>query len=147
MGAGMEEEKKEYKAKYEAPDFLKDTGADYAHTKAHQAAYDFSIYIHNKMKSLPKYEKFTLQKEIRETIDVILDEIELYEVTKSVSHLYTSDRMKRRLMRKNKNVSRSEIFGNEYRRDVLLCEADRDHWFACRRPDRERKEETGFLKL
>jgi len=100
MGSGMEEEKKEYKAKYEAPDFLKDTGADYAHTKAHQAAYDFSIYIHNKMKSLPKYEKFTLQKEIRETIDVILDEIELYEVTKSVSHLYTADRMKRRLMRK-----------------------------------------------
>ena len=73
---------------------------DYEHTIAHQKTYDFSIYIHNKMKSLPHYEKFTLQKDIRETVDGILDELEMYEVTKVISHLYTADRLKRRLVRK-----------------------------------------------
>lgn len=91
---------KTYEAKYNAPDAVIDTGADYIHTKAHQAAYDFSVYLHEKMKKLPHYEKFTLQKEIRENIDEILDEVEQYEITKVASHLYTADRAKRRLMRK-----------------------------------------------
>ena len=91
---------KNYEAKYTAPDVVIDTGADYVHTKAHQAAYDFSVYLHDKMKKLPHYKKFTLQKEVRETIDLIMDEIEQYEITKVVSHLYTADRAKRRLMRK-----------------------------------------------
>ena len=90
----------EYKPKYEIPETVKDTGADYVHTKAHQAAYDFSVYLHDKMKKLPHYEKFTLQKEIRDAIDLILDEIEQYEITKVISHLYAADREKRRLMRK-----------------------------------------------
>lgn len=93
-------EQDEYKPKYETPTFIIDTGADYEHTKAHQAAYDFSIYIHQKMRSLPKYEKFTLQKEIREAVDVMLDEIELYEITRGPSHLYAADREKRKLLRK-----------------------------------------------
>lgn len=91
---------KTYEAKYTAPETVIDTGADYIHTKAHQAAYDFSVYLHEKMKKLPHYEKFTLQKEIRESIDLILDEVEQYEITKVVSHLYTADRAKRRLLRK-----------------------------------------------
>jgi len=90
----------DYEAKYTVPEAVKDSGADYEHTKAHQAAYDFSVYLHLKMRKLPQYEKFTLQKEIRESIDVILDEIEMYEITKGVSHLYTADRQKRRLLRK-----------------------------------------------
>lgn len=91
---------KTYEAWYEIPEAVIDTGADYVHTKAHQAAYDFSVYLHEKMKKLPQYEKFTLQKEIRETIDLILDEIEQYEITKVVSHLYAADRGKRKLIRK-----------------------------------------------
>lgn len=91
---------KEYKPEYAAPDCVIDAGADYIHTKAHQAAYDFSVYLHDKMKKLPHYEKFTLQKEIRESIDDVLDEVEQYEITKVVSHLYTADRAKRRLVRK-----------------------------------------------
>lgn len=73
---------------------------DYMHTDAHQMTYDFSIYIHEKMKKIPHYEKFTLQKDIRESIDGMLDEIEMYEITKVVSHLYAADRLKRRLVRK-----------------------------------------------
>ncbi len=91
---------KEYEAKYNVPQVVIDTKADYVHTKAHQAAYDFSVYLHEKMKKLPHYEKFTLQKEIREAIDVIMDEVEQYEITKVISHLYAADRQKRRLMRK-----------------------------------------------
>ena len=90
----------EYKQKYQTPKVLIDSEADYEHTAAHQAAYDFSVYLHLKMKSIPPYEKFTLQKDIRETIDGILDEIEMYEITKGASHLYTADRLKRRLIRK-----------------------------------------------
>lgn len=90
----------EFKPKYEIPETVKDTGADYVHTKAYQAAYDFSVYLHEKMKKLPHYEKFTLQKEIRDAIDQILDEVEQYEITKVISHLYTADRAKRRLLRK-----------------------------------------------
>lgn len=55
---------------------------DYTHTEAHQMAYDFSVYLHEKMKKFPHYEKFTLQKDIRESIDGILDEIEMFEITK-----------------------------------------------------------------
>ena len=73
---------------------------DYTHTEAHQMAYDFSFYLHEKMKKFPHYEKFTLQKEIRESIDGMLDEIEMYEITKVASHLYAADRLKRRLVRK-----------------------------------------------
>ena len=73
---------------------------DYTHTEAHQMAYDFSVYLHEKMKKFPHYEKFTLQKDIRESIDGILDEIEMFEITKVASHLYAADRFKRRLVRK-----------------------------------------------
>lgn len=89
-----------YKSKYEEPESIKDTHGGYEHTSAYQAAYDFAVYIHQKCQKLPKYEKFTLQKEIREAADIVLDEIETYEVTKSVSHLYAADRAKRRLLRK-----------------------------------------------
>ena len=73
---------------------------DYTHTEAHQMAYDFSVYLHEKMKKFPHYEKFTLHKDIRESIDGILDEIEMFEITKVASHLYAADRLKRRLVRK-----------------------------------------------
>lgn len=94
------ENSESYEAKYKEPDEVKDTGASFNHTKAEQAAYDFTVYLHKKMMKLPKFEKFTLQKEIREGIDIICDEIETYEVTKSVNHLYLADRAKRRLLRK-----------------------------------------------
>lgn len=89
-----------YEAQYKTPKPFLDTGADYEHTYAEQAAYDLAIYLHQKMTKLPKYEKFTLQKEIRETADLLLDEIETYEVTKGITHLYAADRAKRRLLRK-----------------------------------------------
>lgn len=73
---------------------------DYTHSEAHQMAYDFSVYLHKKVQKFPKYEKFTLQKEIRETIDELMDEIEVYEKTKVVSHLYAADRLKGKLVRK-----------------------------------------------
>lgn len=88
----------EYKSRYgndEATEKM-----DYKHTEAHQMTYDFSVYIHEKLKKFPHYEKFTLQKDIRESIDGMLDEIEMYEITKVASHLYAADRMKRRLVRK-----------------------------------------------
>ena len=53
---------------------------------------NFSVYLHEKMKKFPHYEKFTLQKDIRESIDGILDEIEMFEITKVASHLYAADR-------------------------------------------------------
>lgn len=40
------------------------------------------------------------KKDIRESIDGILDEIEMFEITKVASHLYAADRLKRRLVRK-----------------------------------------------
>lgn len=73
---------------------------DYTHSEAHQMAYDFSVYLHKKVQKFPKYEKFTLQNDIRETIDDLMDEIEIYEKTKVVSHLYAADRLKGRLVRK-----------------------------------------------
>ena len=77
-----------YESKYENPSTLK---MDYVHTEAHQMAYDLSVYLHK---------KFTLQKDIRECIDGIMDEIEAYERSKTISHLYTADRLKGRLVRK-----------------------------------------------
>lgn len=64
------------------------------------AALEGQWYLHEKMKKFPHYEKFTLQKDIRESIDGILDEIEMFEITKVASHLYAADRLKRRLVRK-----------------------------------------------
>ena len=46
---------------------------DYTHTEAHQMAYDFSVYLHEKMKKFPHYEKFTLQKDIQESIEKLED--------------------------------------------------------------------------
>lgn len=37
---------------------------DYVHTEAHQMAYDLSVYLHRKVRDMPHYEKFTLQKDI-----------------------------------------------------------------------------------
>ena len=41
---------------------------DYTRTEAHQMAYDFSVYLREKVKKFPHYKKFTLQKDIRESI-------------------------------------------------------------------------------
>ena len=76
-----------YESKYENPSTLK---MDYVHTEAHQMAYDLSVYLHKKVREMPHYEKFTLQ----------MDEIEAYERSKTISHLYTADRLKGRLVRK-----------------------------------------------
>ncbi len=73
---------------------------DYTHTEAHQMAYDISVYLHKKVREMPHYEKFTLQQEIRQTIDEIMDELEVYEKSKVISHLYTADRLKGKLVRK-----------------------------------------------
>ena len=86
-----------YKSKYENQTTTK---MDYIHTEAHQMAYDLSVYLHKKVREMPHYEKFTLQKDIRECIDGIMDEIEAYERSKTISHLYTADRLKGRLVRK-----------------------------------------------
>lgn len=80
-----------YESKYENPSTLK---MDYIHTEAHQMAYDLSVYLHRKVRDMPHYEKFTLQKDIRESIDGIMDEIEAYEKSKTISHLYAADRLK-----------------------------------------------------
>lgn len=109
---------------------------DYTHTEAHQMAYDFSVYLHEKMKKFPHYEKFTLQKDIRESIDGILDEIEMFEITKVASHLYAADRLKRRLVRKIRLAYDLGIFGHEQRRLFLLRQTDRSDRRADRRPDK-----------
>ena len=91
-------ERKGYQSRYgNNPDTLK---MDYTHTEAHQMAYDFSVYLHKKVQKFPKYEKFTLSQDIRETIDNLMDELEVYERTKVASHLYAADRAKGRLVRK-----------------------------------------------
>ena len=99
IGGIIIEEKKIYKPKYPVSEIIEQAKADYVHTQAHQVAYDFCIYLHLKVRGLPKYEKFTLQKDIRASIDKILDEIEEYEITKVISHLYSADRAKRALVR------------------------------------------------
>lgn len=86
-----------YKSKYENQTTTK---MDYIHIEAHQMAYDLSVYLHKKVREMPHYEKFTLQKDIRECIDGIMDEIEAYERSKTISHLYTADRLKGKLVRK-----------------------------------------------
>lgn len=73
---------------------------DYVHTEAHQRAYDISVQLHDRVTKFPNKEKFVLQQEIRDAIDCILDEIEMFEITKSASHIYAADRQKRRLVRK-----------------------------------------------
>lgn len=51
-----------YQSRYgNNPDTLK---MDYVHTEAHQMAYDLSVYLHQKVRDMPHYEKFTLQKDI-----------------------------------------------------------------------------------
>lgn len=109
---------------------------DYTHTEAHQMAYDFSVYLHEKMKKFPHYEKFTLQKDIRESIDGILDEIEMFEITKVASHLYAADRLKKTTGTKDPTCLRSGIFGHEQRRLFLLRQTDRSDRRADRRPDK-----------
>lgn len=129
----------EYNAKYSTPAALQESGADYTHTDAHQAAYDFSVYIHDKMKKLPHYEKFTLQKDIREAVDGILDEIEMYEITKGVSHLYAADRLKKKISPENKACLRSEIHSDKHKRFVLLWKAGGGNRKIDRRPYKSRK--------
>lgn len=73
---------------------------DYKHTDAYQMCYDLSVYLHKKVTTFPKYEKFTLSQEIRQAVDDIMDELEMYEKTKVASHLYAADRHKSRLVRK-----------------------------------------------
>ena len=98
METSETKETKPYKSKYGGDS---DTlNMDYVHTEAHQMTYDFSLYIHKKVLKFPKYEKFTLSKEIRDTIDELMDELEVYERSKTISHLYNADRLKGRLVRK-----------------------------------------------
>lgn len=80
--------------------YIKPNTPEYVHLEVYQMAYDFSIYLHRKVMKFPKPEKFTLQKDIRDAIDGILDELELYEKLKKVSYLYNADRYKSRLERK-----------------------------------------------
>ena len=86
-----------YEPKYESEEQY---NMDYRHTDAYQMAYDLSVYLHKKVQTFPKYEKFTLQKDIRESIDNVMDEIEMYEKTSNASHIYAADRHKSRLVRK-----------------------------------------------
>ena len=86
-----------YEPKYESEEQY---NMDYNHSDAYQMAYDLSVYLHKKVQSFPKYEKFTLQKDIRESIDNVMDEIEMYEKTNTASHIYAADRHKSRLGRK-----------------------------------------------
>lgn len=74
---------------------------DYIHTEAHQMAYDLSVYLHKKVREMPHYEKFTLQKDIRECIDGIMDEIEAYERSKTISHLLHSRQVERKIGTEN----------------------------------------------
>lgn len=73
---------------------------DYTHTEAYQMTYDLSVYLHKKVMTFPKYEKFTLQLDIRRGIDDVMDEIAVFEKTKVPSHIYAADRHKSRLVRK-----------------------------------------------
>lgn len=77
---------------------------DYQHSTLHQKTYDFSLYLHQKVAKMPHYEKFVLQEDIRNTVDQMLDEIEMYEITGGKSHIYSVDRLKRRLVRKIRTV-------------------------------------------
>ena len=79
---------------------MRDTQVDYQHLLVHQQAYDFSVYIHKKMNKLPQCEKFVLAEDIRKSIDTLLDEIELFEITGMISHIYSADQAKRRILRK-----------------------------------------------
>lgn len=74
-----------YESKYENPSTLK---MDYVHTEAHQMAYDLSVYLHKKVREMPHYEKFTLQKDIRECIDGIID----HKVLKREIRTYIKDK-------------------------------------------------------
>ena len=86
-----------YNQKYRLPEKIKELGVDISHLAVQQAAYDLSVYLHKKVLKLPKYEKFGLGKDITSAIDELIDELELYEVTHYISHLYNADRCKRRL--------------------------------------------------
>ena len=127
----------EYKSRSKSATETAETTAvmDYTHTEANQMAYDFSIYLHEKLKKFPHYEKFTLQKDIRESIDGMLDEIEMYEITKVISHLYTADRLKRRLVRKLRlahDLKYSAMNNDAY---FILCKAGRSDRRENWRPD------------
>ena len=89
-----------YKVKFPIPDRIKETEVDYQHLLVHELAYDFSVYIHKKVAKFPQYEKFVLQEDIRKSVDNLLDEIELFEITGMVSHIYAADQAKRRILRK-----------------------------------------------
>lgn len=93
-----------YESKYENPSTLK---MDYVHTEAHQMAYDLSVYLHRKVMDMPHYEKFTLQKDIRESIDGIMDEIEAYEKSKNNQPPLCSRQAERKTGSENPNVARS----------------------------------------
>ena len=87
----------QYASRYDSDVLAQLSG--YEHTVAYQKSYDLLLHLHKKCQKLPKYEKFSLQKDIRDTANDMIDEIEVFERTKSVSHLYNADRLKNRLYR------------------------------------------------
>lgn len=89
-----------YTKRSKLPEDLKPLSEDYVHSILHQLIYDFSLYLRKKATKLPPSEKFCLGYDLRRTVDDMLDELELYEIGKYSSHLYTVDACKRKLMRK-----------------------------------------------
>ena len=59
--------------------------------KLHQRVYDLLLYIYPLLSKYPKYEKFTLQKETRSALLLVLEEIVKYQKTGTKSHLYNAD--------------------------------------------------------
>ena len=73
---------------------------EYIQNEEHQWSCDVSVDLQKKRRERLHYGKFTRQKDILECIDGIMDEIEAYERSKTISHLYTADRLKGKLVRK-----------------------------------------------
>lgn len=73
---------------------------DYAHMEIHQKAYDFSLYLHKKVKKYPKYEKNSLQADTLQSMEDFLSSFESWEITRNKTRLYDADRAKRQLVRR-----------------------------------------------
>lgn len=59
--------------------------------RLHQRVYDMLLYIYPLLAKYPKFEKFTLQKETRSAMLLILEELIKYQKTGTKSHLYNAD--------------------------------------------------------
>ncbi len=58
----------------------------------HQKVYDFLIYLYPQIKKYPKFEKYSLQKETRNTLLYMMGEITDWQKTKTKSHIYAADK-------------------------------------------------------